>query len=151
MSQLDRTHRQVNCSLPSNSSRVRLKCTIASAYFASNQSFCMVNGSTSNGSNFHKYLPTNYAHQPINAINAAKLIVSEQHIRCADGKQCSGRKLIPHGMCVASILSGRFTIYITILSMLLACVSAIESELCEPKVLNKTPPDPVCIKRNNAR
>lgn len=139
----------MNWSLPSNSSRVRLKCTIASAYFPSKLSFCMVNASTPKDSNLHKYLPPSYLPQPINAINAAKLIVSEQHIRCEDGKQYSGKKIIPHGMCVASILSGRFTVYITILSMLLTCVSAIESELCEPKVLNKTPPDPVCIKRNN--
>lgn len=145
----------MNYSLPYNSTRVRLKCTPAipvlpPASSVRRHEICVATNPTTTDSDSFNYTAQNYLQRQINALNtAAKQIVSEQHIRCGNSNQYIGKKCASNILSTASNLSSRFTVYITILSMVLVCVGAIESESCEPKVLNKTPPDPVSFAIRN--
>lgn len=141
MSQLDRTHRQLNCSISSDPGCVRLTCTTTQPPFVDGESTCTA---ASSDADTNRRGPATCTPRHNNAIRATAALVSgRHHIRCGPANQWARQKCAPHTTGATWTGPNRLAVYVTMLSMLLASVGAVESDSCEPKILNKTPSDPV--------
>lgn len=146
MSKIDRTHRQLNCSLFSYPNCVRVRCMTTQPTFVGHQSSVPTVISNTANTNRLGYVPDSYANRSINAISATTLIVSDQeHVLHGAANQSARKKCLPLASCTVWSVSNRLVVLVTILSVLLFSVGAIESDSCEPKILNKAPPDPVSL------